>query len=90
MLGALLRTNLKKAGIELSLAEQEKLIQDVSQAVLQTEEQARRTEMSSQQKAETATRIVLQKRPELPPAQVRDLIDATLPKIRAQLGAGLR
>jgi hypothetical protein len=85
----LLHVQLKKAKIELT-ADQEQAVADlVEHAVLVVEERARRSpNMRGEQKAAAATQIVLAAAPDLPPQVVRQLIDATLPKVRAKLEAG--
>lgn len=81
----LLAQQLKRVNISLSADQEERVKQLVKDAVMQVEEIARRTPMSSPQKQQMAEEIVAAKLPKLLPAEMRSTIDAVLPEVRRQL-----
>lgn len=82
---ALLKKQLAKVGLDVSEKQETRIRQVVHDAIVRTEEAARRDPtMTSADKAEYTERTVREKMPELPPAVTRDMIDALLPIIRSR------
>lgn len=81
---AVLQRQFKKLGIEITEDQQAAIRRIVRDAILAVEELARREpEMTSAEKVTAAEVLIVEKRPDLSPEKVRELIDAELPKARA-------
>lgn len=89
---ASLQKVLKKQGLELTQAQEQRLRVLAEDAILQVEEMARRQQgqMTSEQKAEEATRIVAARAPEVSRNAIKAAIDSVLPIVRQTLGQSLR
>lgn len=73
-----------RIGIEVTAGQDAAIKEAVRVAVLAVEELARRQPLSSREKATLATTKLRQSLPQVSPAHLEELIDATLPTIRAQ------
>lgn len=87
---ALLMKLAKKAGLDITQQQQDILKADVVNAVQSVQEKAGRAisagqPLSSQDKHALATEIVSAKQPGVPLAAISEMIDATLPEVRAKL-----
>ena len=81
----LIKAQADKVGLELTAKQIELLTRLVELAVLRVEEMARRTDMTGDQKAAAAVAIIRAQRPDMTEKEAKNLIDAVLPKVRAQL-----
>lgn len=93
MLVKVLQTQLQKQGIELTIAQQQKIAQIVEQAILAAEEMSRRqlkragTPMEGETKRELAVQMAQRQLPDVPAEAINAMIDARLPIVRATVKA---
>lgn len=77
----------KRLGLELTREQEDSVRRTVADALKRVEEEARRSgqPLSGEQKRNRAAQIIREKAPRLDPRRVPELIDATLPELRAKL-----
>lgn len=83
LLVAFVTKKLQSIGITVEVQQQQQLKDLATHTVLAVEEQAKRTGLSGEQKDTLAVAKVQEKLPNAKPADVRDAIDAALPRARA-------
>lgn len=81
---AILKKQLAKLGIELDEKQETRIRQIVHDAIVRTEEVARREPMTSAEKAVYTERTILEQAPELDPATARHMVDVMLPIVRSR------
>lgn len=86
LLVALLTRKLQSAGIQLTEQQQQQLKVLAADAIRAAEEASRRDPtLNGADKTALATATIAEKRPDLKPAEIQHVIDATLPIVRPML-----
>lgn len=85
MIVGLLNKQLKKANLELTEAQQERIKELIRDAIRATEEAARRQAMTSAEKRSKTVEAIARTVPELPTAEISTALDAQLPIVRKDI-----